>query len=197
MNKKILLALVLSLLTIPGVYAATNYYASTVVYFNVPSDASFAIAMPADYTSFTDITGTIEGSATATDWISFNFTNVPENWVEPYQHGVSSDSQAGITKPIFYIDNTGNVDEKFELYWAGSLPTGIAVCGNSSCTGTCSDSGTISTCTEIGENEGSATTFASTIKTDEYLNITLYANVSSGTAAGQTSQTLYIKSTAV
>ena len=178
--KKKLLFLTLILLGIPGVLAAsTTYYAKTVVYFNVPSDASFAIAMPANYAD------------------SFNFTEVPQNWIEPWQLGQSSNNQAGITKPIFYIDNTGNVDEKFELYWSGSLPSGISVCGNSSCTGTCTSPGTLTECTTIGETEGSATTFATTIKTDEYLNITLYANVSSGTAAGQTSQTLYIKSTAV
>ena len=196
--KKKLLFLTLILLGIPGVLAAsTTYYAKTVVYFNVPSDASFAIAMPANYADWTQITGTDQTGATATDWISFNFTEVPQNWIEPWQLGQSSNNQAGITKPIFYIDNTGNVDEKFELYWSGSLPSGISVCGNSSCTGTCTSPGTLTECTTIGETEGSATTFATTIKTDEYLNITLYANVSSGTAAGQTSQTLYIKSTAV
>jgi len=193
--------LIALLLGMPIVLAAsTTYYAKTTVYFNVPSDATFSISFPDDYTAWNSITGTTEGGATdlsTSDWISFNFTNVPENWVEPYHLGASANSQSGITKPIFYIDNTGNTDEKFELYWATSLPTGIAVCGNSSCTGTCSSPGTLSTCTSIGVGSASATTFASTIKTDEYLNITLYANVSSGAAGGETSEVIYIKSSAV
>jgi len=199
MNKKVgLLAILGTLFLLPVAYAASSvYYAQTTVYFQIPADASFAIAMPSDYTSWTYITGTEQGSATATDWISFNFTNAPQTGVQPYQHGNQAWNQDGATQPIFYIDNTGNVDEAFYIYWGSSLPSGISVCVNSTCTGTCTSPGTISTCTSIGVGEGSATQIASTIKTDEFLNVTLYADVTSDAAPGEVSRTLYIKSSAV
>lgn len=188
------------LLTISAVFAAsTEYFGKNTVYFNIPSDATFSIAFPDDFTSWNAISGEDEGGATdlsSSDWISFNFTSGTENWVEPDHLGASANGQAGITKPIMYIDNTGNTDEKFEFYWATSLPTNIAVCGNSSCTGTCSSPGDVSACTVIGVSEGSETTFASLIKTNEFLNFTMYAN-SSSAAAGQTNEVLYIHSTAV
>jgi len=198
MNKKVgLLAILGILFLLPVAYAASSvYYAQTTVYFQIPADASFAIAMPANYGQWYTITGENEGGATPTDWISFNFTNVPQSWVEPYQHGNQSWPQQGATQPIFYIDNTGNVDEAFYIYWGSDLPSGISVCVNSTCTGTCIDPGTISTCTSIGVGQGSATQIATTIKTDEFLNVTLYANVTSDAAAGEVSRTLYIKSSA-
>lgn len=202
MRKKILTILTaMLLLGFPIVLAASStYYGMTTVYFNVPSDATFSISFPDDYTSWNAITGETEGGATdlsSSDWVSFNFSAVPDTWAEPQHLGVAANIQAGITKPIFFIDNTGNVDEQFELYWATTLPAGIEVCGNSSCTGTCTSPGTISACTEIGVGEASESTFASTITNSEYLNITLYGNVTAGTAGGETSETIYIHSTAV
>lgn len=200
MKKQIVGILAVLLALTPAVLAAsTEYYAKTTVYFNIPSDATFSVSFPDDYTGWNAISGTTEGGATdlsSSDWVSFNFTSGTENWVQPQHLGVGANVQAGITKPIFYIDNTGNTDVKFELYWATSLPSNIEVCGNSSCTGTCSSPGTISACTSIGVAEGSETTFASTIKTDEFLNITLYANAT-GAATGETNEVIYIHSTAV
>lgn len=199
MKKINLMAALLLVLTSAGLAASSSYYAKTTVYFNVPTDASFAIAFPDDYTAWNDITGEDEGGATdltSSDWISFNFTSGTENWVEPDHLGESANGQDTMAKPIMYIDNTGNTDEKFELYWATDLPTNMEVCANSSCTGTCSSPGDVAACTEIGVSEGSETTFATLIKTDEYLNITMYANAT-GADSGETSEVLYIHSSAV
>ena len=195
--KKILVTMTALLLALtPAVLAAsTDYYGKTEVYFSVPSDATFSVSFPDDYTGWNAITGENEGAATdltSSDWVSFNFSSVPETWLEPDHLGVSANGQSGITKPIFYIDNTGNCNEKFEMYWATSLPSNMEVCANSSCTGTCSSPGDVAACTAIGVAEGSETTFASTILTDEYLNITLYGNVTSGASAGETSEVIYI-----
>ena len=200
MRKTIVAAIATMLVMSAGVFAASSdYYAKTTVYFLVPTDATFSISFPDDYTAWNTITGETEGGATdlsSTDWVSMNYSTVPETWVQPYHLGVSGNAQAGISKPIFYIDNTGNTAEKFELYWATALPSNIEVCANSSCTGTCSSPGDVAACTEIGVGEGSETTFATTINTDEYLNITLYGNVTAGATAGETSEVIYIHGSA-
>ena len=189
-----LIGLILAL-SIPIAFgASTTYYAKTTVYFNVPSDASFSIAMPANYGSWTSVTGTTEGGATATDWISFNFTNVPQATLqEPYQLGVSGNNQAGAAKPIFYIDNTGNVNEKFEINLSTAVATGIGFYFNATCTGSCTTPTT--TLTEF--SSGNYQQLVASLPTTSYLNITLYGNTSSSAAAGTTSNTVYIKSTAV
>lgn len=184
-----------------GTYNVTKIYADdgtsinttthTDVFFTISAatDATFAIALPSDYSSFTDITGTSEGGATAIDWISFNFTDFPENYCEPSQLGASADKQNGITKPIFYIDNTGNTDIDIEFKFSSSLPTGVVVGGNSSCTGTYASC--TSTLTNIGTSYVKLVDDLS--QTDSFANITFYGNVSTGATAGESSgYTLYI-----
>jgi len=194
-NKKSILLVILAMpFILPLAYAASSvYYAKSTVYFNVPADASFAIAMPADYSSWTTITGTDETGATAVDWISFNFTNVPQSTLqEPYQLGDSANAQSGPTKPIFYIDNTGNVNEKFEIRIDSSLPTGVEMYFNATCTGTCTNP-----TTDLTAISTTYQTLVDSLPTDAYLNVTLYANVTSTASAGQSSVLLYIKSSAV
>lgn len=194
MNKKVaLLAILGAIFLFPVAYAAsTSYYAQTTVYFLVPADASFAIAMPANYENWYTITGTSENSATATDWISFNFTNVPQATLqEPYQHGASANSQQGASKPIFLIKNTGNVNERFEIKLNSTLPSGIFMYFNATCTG-CSNPRTALTAIST-----SYQSLVDILPTNGFLNVTLYANISSDASAGETSRTIYIKSTAV
>ena len=186
--------LALALMTSLGFAASSTYYAKTVVYFNVPSDATFSIAMPSDYASFTSITGTTEGGATATDWISFNFSDGTQAALqEPYQLGSAGNAQAGATQPIFYIDNTGNTAEKFEIYVDSSVPSGVSLYVNATC-GTCTSP--LTTLTLMGVAEGSANVLTTSLATTDFLNVTLYANTSAA-ADGISSRTVYLKSTAV
>lgn len=190
-NKILALTSLLTLLIgVPMVMAsATSYYSKTTMYFSVPSDATFSIAMPSDYTSWTEITATSE-SGTATDWISFNFTGIPNpTLVEPYQLGASANAQAGMTKPIIYIDNTGNVNEKFEIKASASLPTGVEVYFNA--TGGATPTTTLTALTTNYQ------TIEAGMDNTKYLNVTLYANASSSASAGQSNQDLIIKSSAV
>ena len=177
----------------PAYAASNNYYAQTLVIFNVPSDATFSIAMPANYGTWTSITSSSDyPSATATDWISFNFTGTTQTTLqEPYQLGDSGDKQDGAASPIFYIDNTGNTNEQFDIKLNQTEPTGIQLHFNGSCVGTC---GTVQT--GIKQATTSYAQIASAVTTSSYLNVTLYANVSGGTS-GTTLRYLAIKSTAV
>jgi len=185
--------IIVTLLTPIALAASTSYYAKTVVYFNVPADASFSVAMPSSYTEVT-ITGTSEAEATTLDWISFNFTDVPQSSLQqPYVLGDPSNAQNGALQPIFLIKNTGNVDEKFEIK-AVSVPSGIGFYFNATCaTGDCS--GATETLTEF--TAGTYQTVVSELYQGKYLNVTLWANVSAGTTAGQYSTDLYIRSVAV
>ena len=174
----------------PALAASNNYYSRTSMYFNVPGDATFSIAMPADYTSWDAQTDTTEPGSATTDWISFNFTAVPQAALQqPYQLGISGNNQAGATRPIMYIDNTGNCNEKFEIKALGALPSNIAVYFNASNGGTPTTTLTALT-TSYQQVEASMTN-------SQYLNITLYANTSAGVATGQTTQDFYLKSTCV
>jgi len=194
--KKILILLI-ALLAIPSIVlaASTSYYAKSTVYFLVPSDASFSVALPADYTSFTAITGTNEGGATALSYISFNYTNVPQAGLQqPYQLGDNTKAQNTTSnKPIFYIDNTGNVPEQFKVYIDSSTPTGVYIYVNASC-GTCTAPLTVLTAVAVSASTNTLTT---SLANTDYLNITLFSNTSSGAVAGETSRTFYIYSTAV
>lgn len=186
----ILTSLLATMILSGAALAASNtYYAKTTMYFNVPVDATFQIALPADYTSFTAITGTNEGAATATNWISFNFTGVPQAVLqEPYQLGVAANTQnSAAKKPIFYIDNTGNCNEKFEIKAAGALPANIAVYFNAT-------GGQTPTATLTALTTGYQTLEANMDNT-KFLNVTLFANTSAGIATGTTTQDIYIKST--
>jgi hypothetical protein len=173
--------------------ASTTYYAQTTVVFNVPSDATFSIAMPADYGSWTSITGTVEGSATATDYISFNYSSVPQAALqEPYQLGSSGNAQNGAASPIYYIDNTGNTDEQFDIKLNQSMPSNVELYFNATCVGSC---GTVQTAE--AQISTSYQQLASAVTTSSYLNVTLWSNVSSGASAGETDRVIYIRSTAV
>jgi len=195
---KILAIICISLMPTIGLAISSEYYAKVPVYFNVPSDASFAVALPSSYT-FTDITGTSEAGATTLSWISFNFTDIPQYWVEPIVQGVSTDAQNGAAKPIFLIDATGNVNITVSIRFESSLPSGITVCANATCspvTGT--SCGTVQeTCTSV---DTSYVQLASNLaySGNTYLNVTLYANVTSGVEGGEYgAYNLYIKGAAV
>jgi hypothetical protein len=189
----LLLILISALISLPIAYAASpQYYAKTTIYFNVPTDATFSVGLPSTY-SLTAITGTDETGATSVSWISFNFTAAPQSALQqPYAVGVSADAQAGSAKPIFLIKNTGNTNETFLIRADATLPTGMYLYGNATCATGCS--GPTTALTAIST---SYVSMVSSLYTNNYLNLTLYANTTSSATAGQTSVGLYINSTAV
>jgi hypothetical protein len=185
----------LSVAAMPGAEAASsNYYAQTLVLFNVPTDATFSIAMPANYATWTSITSTSDyPSATATDWISFNYTSAPSaTLTEPYQLGAAANNQAGAAKPIYYIDNTGNTNEQFDIKLNQTAPTNVNVYFNGSCVGSCG-----TTTTTLTAMTASYLPVATTVTTASYLNITLYSNTSAGITGGISTRYIAIRSTAV
>jgi len=190
--KRLIALITLLMLSLPLVYAAsTTYYAKTTVYFNIPSDATFSIAMPSDYASWPPITGTTEAEATATDWISFNFTSGTANstLVEPYQLGAAANTQSGTQKPIMYIDNTGNVNIVLAINGTAP-PTGIQMFFNGT--------GGTSPLTDLKQMTGTGyVDLMNSMTNTEFFNLTLWANVTGEGSHGQTSIDIYLRSTAV
>jgi hypothetical protein len=185
------LALTIASLLPISVFAASNtYYAKTAIYFNVPSDATFSIAFPIDR-AWDAISGTTEGGATATDWISFNYTsNAPAAAVDAQQLGATGMSkQNGTAWPIFYIDNTGNVNEQFDVRLDAYPTAGMSVYFNST-----GGTNPISALTNITT---AYVKVVDTITTAQFLNLSLYSNTSLTLSSGQTTVNLYVRSTAV
>jgi hypothetical protein len=147
-------------------------------YFTVyVPDAAFAIAMPTDFT-FTSITATSEGAATQTapNNISFNFTTVPEYWIEPCAGGSCSGSykQNGANHPIYYVNVTGNVPIKIGIKLNATLTTGLQLGANASC------SGTYNSCQSTLQSIGNTyVSLVDDLGVSSYANITLYANLTS------------------
>jgi len=190
---KVSIITVLSFLVIAtAVFAASeNYYATTEVYFNIPYDAAFRIAMPSTYT-YQDITGTSYATATATSpaWISFNFTVVPAR-VEPYAAGLTGDSQSGLTKPIFRYDPTGNTPIKIYINLT-SIPTGTQVEVYGVCDGSCTNPIAVS----VNLTANVETQLVESLSTTSYFNVTLYGYADDTASPGESLPvTLYHHST--
>jgi hypothetical protein len=175
---KILLIVTLNFLVITTfVYAQSqNYYARTDVYFNIPYDAAFRIAMPSGYT-YVDITGTDYATATATSpsWISFNFTQVPQSYVQPYAGGLAGDAQDGITKPIFRYDPTGNTPIRISINLT-SIPSGITVKVNGTCDDVAPENCTNPLTTETTLVAGVEQVLVESLAVDNYFNVTLWGS---------------------
>jgi hypothetical protein len=181
-NRISLLALSSFLLILAVAFAASqNYYAVTMVYFNIPYDAAFRIAMPSTYT-YQDITGVDYNSATATSpaWISFNFTATPQAHVQPYAGGISGDSQNGITKPIFRYDPTGNTPIRISINLT-SIPAGIAVGVNGTCDGPCTNPKTV----EENLTANVEMVLVDSLPTTSYFNCTLWGYADTTATPGQ------------
>jgi hypothetical protein len=183
---KISFAVLLSFLAIVTfVYAQSqNYYARTDVYFNIPYDAAFRIAMPSSYT-YIDVTGSDYATATATSpsWISFNFTQVPQDHVQPYAGGLAGDAQDGITKPIFRYDPTGNTPIRISINLT-SIPPGITVSVNGTCdnvvTG-CTNPLTTETILVAGVEQ----VLVESLAVDNYFNVTLWGSADATATPGE------------
>ena len=154
-------------------------------------DASFSIALPSTYTEV-PITGTTEAGATTLDWISFNFTDVPQYYVEPYVMGDPSNAQNGALQPIFLIKNTGNINIRIEIRFSSLPPTGLELYANSTCaTGDCTP------ITNLVQITDTYQTVLDDLGVGKYGNITLYANALSSAPAYESSSDLYIRSVAI
>jgi len=166
-------------------------------YFTVyVPDAAFSIAMPSDF-SFTAITNVNEASATLTspNNISFNFSTIPEYWLEPCAGGVCTggSKQSGVEHPIYYIDVTGNVPIDIGIRLNQTLASGLELGANASC------SGTSTTCQTIIQSISSSYVLLvdDLDHVSSYANITLYANLTSNlVTAGEKVYELLINSTA-
>lgn len=148
--------------------------------------AEFAVLMPSGYSCPGDpfcynITATQEAEANETNWISFNFSSATESDVEPCTSGNFSRNQSGEATPIFLIDNNGNREINLSLMFNQSLPTGITVSANASCTGTCT--GTVTTKTALTT---SYQTFVWNLSnaSGSYANITLWGDVTPAAYGG-------------
>jgi hypothetical protein len=188
---KVTVVTILSFLVIAtAVFAASeNYYARTDVYFNIPYDAAFTIAMPSTY-DFPDkvvVTGLSFGDATATSpsWISFNFTQTPQSWIEPFAGGLSGDNQAGTSRPIFRYDPTGNTAIRLSLNMSGSYPTDITVYANGTCDDTtpanCNTPLTTATLLTVNTE----ITLVNSLSTNNFFNITLWGTAGINAPVGQ------------
>ena len=175
--------------------ASSTYFASTAIYFNTPTDATFSIAMPSSYAN-TSITGTSQGAATATNLISFNFSSSPQATLQqPYTLGASSSAQNGVTTPIMEIFNTGNTNISLSIYLGSALPANTALYFN----GTCATPATTCTTpvTALTAVTTSSQNIVASVYTGQYYNLTLWSNTSTGVLAGNPTRTIYINSTAV
>lgn len=172
--------------TAGNVGSETEYFT---VSTSVASNAVFSIALPSDYATFTNATGENETDATSYDWISFNFTQRPQYYVQPYQLGSSGNAQNGATQPIFLIDNMGNVNINISFRFESALPTGITVEGNATC------SGTYTSCqaTSLPFNTSYTQLVNNLSYTDSFANITMYSNMSLDASPNSTGFTMYIQ----
>lgn len=177
-----ILTLLIFLAILSGVLAASqNYYAVTTVYFNIPYDAAFRIAMPSSYT-FQTITGIDYATATATSptWVSFNFTSTPQGKVQPYAGGISGDAQNGLTKPIFRYDPSGNTPIKIYINLT-SIPTGINVGVNGVCDGPCTNPKIV----EQNLTSNTEMVLVDSLPTTSYFNCTLWGYADASASPGE------------
>jgi hypothetical protein len=147
-------------------------------------DATFTVAMPTAYT-FYNITNESETTASNTTPrnISFNFSTIPQYWVEPCAGSDCTNSQqnASLNRPIYLIKATGNVPIDIGIRLNASLPTGLAMGANATCYGAISCQGPLQTISNTYVN------LVTQLNTDSAssANITLFANLTGSVAAGE------------
>lgn len=173
---------------------ASAEYAFTMAYINIPSDTSFQVAMPSDFTSFTDITGTTAATATGTNWISFNLTSCANGTlVEPFELGAAANRQLSAeNKPMFYIDNSGNGNYAMSIYHNDTMPTGVSIYWNT----TCSASGCTGGVALLSPFNTTPTPMCTELQPTGFLNVSFWANCTTGTSAGEDSIGILYNSTA-
>lgn len=204
MNKILPLAIVLFSVAFTSVAFAE--FATSRIYFNVPATTTFSIGMPDTYTGGQNfsISGTSQASASATDWLSFNFSSIAQSALqEPSALGSFTRNQSGITRPIFLIDNTGNVNISVSIYVNESIPNNVQLWWNGSTWPATGCGTTNSTIRSVSLTADLIVGIGST-GTDKLapgpspincrLNVTLYSNTSAGVSGGQLTTNLITNS---
>ena len=163
------------------------------VNYTPATDVTYLVMMPTDWSAhnFT-INATTEEDANETDWISFNVSSLPATDVQPYRQGIATDNQDGNDKPIFYIDNVGNVNINISLRFNASLPGGISITANATCTG----------CAWAKSGDASlGTSYVDLIKdlqndTSSFANVSLWGDFTTSAPGGETGgYSIYINAT--
>ncbi|MFQ6020696.1 MAG: hypothetical protein ACE5J4_01585 [Candidatus Aenigmatarchaeota archaeon] len=194
MKKLIIIAVFFSLVIAS---LALAEFATTKVYFNIPANTQFSIAMPDTYSgaqNFT-ITATTLAEANDTDWISFNFSTVPQSSLQqPSAAGDFSRNQSGTAQPIFWITNLGNVNITITVWANESIPSNVQWWFNGTTTPGGTDCGTATTAlTQMSGTAQNAIT-GLTYLGDCSLNFTMWANTSAGVSGGQLESNLITNS---
>jgi hypothetical protein len=114
-------------------------YAQTTVWFTVATSVSFTVTIPG--AGATSSTAAAPGTATGDVYV--NATTVPVVALQPCANpDFSTNCQVttvGSARPIFNYSNTGNVALNMTIRFNSTLPSYVAVWGNSTCSaGTCS-----------------------------------------------------------
>ncbi len=158
----------------------------------VAASRAFLLMMPAPYAganyNFT-ITALTEPSANSTSWVSFNFTlPLPNTLVQPCTLGnCPTDQQDAHRKPIFLIDNIGTVSVDIHLRLNETLPRGIYVMANATCTGCSSATAAPTNLTDLN------VTIVRGLPTGAGLaNISLWANATVNAQLGETTSNLIL-----
>ena len=101
------------------------------VYYRPTLDTTFLLMMPLQYSgaNYNFTSDGAEGNATTTSFISFNFTlsDLGGPLVEPQVLGATADKQQGSLRPIFLIDNVGNIEISIGLRINETQPGQIRV----------------------------------------------------------------------
>lgn len=181
------LAMVFSLAIVSIAFAE---YAATRVYFNVPSATTFTIFVPDEYTGSGFqylITGSSQGAATDCDWITFNFSSAPDSWQIPSFKGNFTRNQTGVSGPIWYVDNTGNVNQTFTIYTNETDSPPFGTYFNISVNASCSPSADYCNYTEttaFNITKG-ATLIANRTDPTGFINITMWGFAETGAPGGE------------
>ncbi len=212
MNKFVLSLLIAVFVTyIFTTTLAAAEYASIRLYFNIPRTTTFTLQRPNSYITNADmfnISGTTTSGATDAQWITFNFTTpLPQNMVEPYYLGNSSQNQITGGKPILRIDPTGNTNLTLTIWLNETLPANggtvvIKVMWNGTCTTPAGAASTGGYCGNATPLAGGPTNLTNdperlvvNLSETAYYNLTLWANATATAPFGQTTANMIINST--
>ena len=116
----------------------------------------------------------------ATSDIWFNSSATTALHLQPCVAGATP-CQTGETYPIFQYDNTGNINISIWLSFNASLPTGVVVGVNSTCSGGAVGQGVCHAALYDVNNSKNALvvsnlSYTGSPNTGNYTNVTLYAN---------------------
>ncbi len=179
--KTILLAVGVFILLSPILFVAAKF-AQTSVFFTVPVSLSFTVTLPGGTSTTSNTTSDLAYLSTpATSDIWFNSSSQTAQHIQPCVAGGSS-CQTGAAVPIFSYDNTGNVNMSIWMKFNSSLESGVAVCMNSTRSGTGNmavDHAGVANCYDLNNSQWVEVVSNLTSSGVNITNATLYANFTS------------------